>query len=100
VLAKYNVEMIGARAESIDKAENRECCLTTPWWRSACPRLGTAWPTIWNRRLLRSTKSVSLHHSPIFTMGGSGGGVAYNKEEFVEICTARYGAVANQRAAD
>jgi carbamoyl-phosphate synthase large subunit len=86
VLEKYNVEMIGASREAIDKAEDREK------FKQAMTRIG-----------LSSARSAIAHSMeealqvqqamgfptiirPSFTMGGSGGGIAYNREEFVEIC--------------
>jgi len=86
VLEKYNVEMIGASREAIDMAEDREK------FKQAMTRIGLA-----------SARSVIAHSMeealqvqqalgfptvirPSFTMGGSGGGIAYNREEFVEIC--------------
>jgi len=86
VLEKFGVEMIGASREAIDKAEDREK------FKTAMTRIGLA-----------SAKS-SLAHSleealqvqaslgfpvvirPSFTLGGTGGGIAYNREEFVAIC--------------
>ena len=87
VLAKYNVEMIGARAESIDKAEDREL------FDDAMKAIGLATP---RHGIARSMEEAfkALDEvgfpciiRPSFTMGGTGGGIAYNKEEFVEICT-------------
>jgi carbamoyl-phosphate synthase large subunit len=86
VLEKYGVEMIGASREAIDKAEDREK------FKAAMTRIG-----------LGSARSAAAHSMeeaqqvqamigfpaiirPSFTMGGSGGGIAYNQEEFVEIC--------------
>ena len=86
VLAKYNVELIGASKEAIDKAEDRQK------FKEAMTKIG-----------LGSARSVIAHSMeqalqvqpsigypaiirPSFTMGGSGGGIAYNREEFVEIC--------------
>ncbi len=85
VLEKYNVEMIGANHEAIDKAEDREL------FRTAMDKLG-----------LESARSCLAHNRqeaeiafkeiglpaiirPSFTMGGTGGGVAYNEEEFYHI---------------
>ncbi|MBC53141.1 MAG: carbamoyl phosphate synthase large subunit [Gammaproteobacteria bacterium] len=87
VLEKYNVEMIGARAESIDKAEDRE--LFDDAMKAIgleTPRHGIA------RNMDEAFAALDLVGFPCiirpsFTMGGSGGGIAYNKEEFVEICT-------------
>jgi carbamoyl-phosphate synthase large subunit len=84
-LAKYNVEMIGARAEVIDKAEDRQK------FRDAMDAIG-----------LESPKSKAAHSMdealeglefvglpaiirPSFTLAGTGGGIAYNVEEFREI---------------
>src|SRR5216684_1209739 len=86
VLQKYGVEMIGASSKAIDKAEDREK------FKQAMARIGLACP--------RSTLAHSLEEAlqvqaaigfpavirPSFTLGGSGGGIAYNEEEFVEIC--------------
>jgi carbamoyl-phosphate synthase large subunit len=86
VLEKYNVEMIGASRDAIDKAEDREK------FKQAMTKIG-----------LSSARSAIAHSMeealqvqqamgfptvirPSFTMGGSGGGIAYNREEFVEIC--------------
>ncbi|MBZ4200367.1 MAG: carbamoyl-phosphate synthase large subunit [Methylotenera sp.] len=86
VLAKYKVELIGASKEAIDKAEDRQK------FKEAMTKIG-----------LGSAHSVIAHSMeealqvqpgigypaiirPSFTMGGSGGGIAYNREEFVSIC--------------
>jgi len=86
VLEKYGVEMIGASREAIDMAEDREK------FKQAMTRIGLA--------SARSAIAHSMEEAlqvqqvmgfptvirPSFTMGGSGGGIAYNREEFVEIC--------------
>ncbi len=86
ILEQYNVELIGANREAIDKAENREK------FRSLMNDIGLEMP--------RSAIAHSLEQAleaqaqlgfptiirPSFTMGGSGGGIAYNREEFEEIC--------------
>jgi len=86
VLAKYKVELIGASKEAIDKAEDRQK------FKEAMTKIG-----------LGSARSVIAHSMeealqvqpsigypaiirPSFTMGGSGGGIAYNREEFMTIC--------------
>jgi carbamoyl-phosphate synthase large subunit len=86
ILAKYKVQLIGASKEAIDKAEDREL------FKEAMKNIG-----------LESARSAIAHSMeeayqvqasigypaiirPSFTMGGSGGGIAYNKEEFTEIC--------------
>nr|WP_321980374.1 carbamoyl-phosphate synthase large subunit [uncultured Cohaesibacter sp.] len=85
VLQKYNVEMIGATAEAIDKAEDREL------FREAMNKIGLDTPV---SRLahnipeaLEALEVVGLPAimRPSFTMGGTGGGVAYNREEYLEI---------------
>ena len=86
VLEKYGVEMIGASREAIDKAEDREK------FKAAMTKLGLG--------SARSSIAHSMEEAlqvqavlgfptiirPSFTMGGSGGGIAYNKDEFVAIC--------------
>jgi len=86
VLQAYGVEMIGATREAIDKAEDREK------FKTAMTRIGLATP--------RSSLAHSLEEAvqvqaalgfpvvirPSFTLGGSGGGIAYNREEFAAIC--------------
>jgi len=86
VLSKYSVELIGASREAIDMAEDREK------FKQAMTRIG-----------LNSARSAVAHSMeealqvqamvgypaiirPSFTMGGSGGGIAYNREEFLSIC--------------
>ena len=86
VLDKYNVELIGASKEAIDKAEDRQK------FKEAMSKIG-----------LDSARSAIAHSMeealqvqanigypaiirPSFTMGGSGGGIAYNREEFMTIC--------------
>ncbi|WP_300086031.1 carbamoyl-phosphate synthase large subunit [uncultured Nitrosomonas sp.] len=86
VLEKYGVALIGASREAIDKAEDREK------FKQAMTRIG-----------LQSARSAMAHSMeealqaqamigypviirPSFTLGGSGGGIAYNREEFIEIC--------------
>jgi carbamoyl-phosphate synthase large subunit len=86
VLKKHHVELIGASKEAIDKAEDRQK------FKEAMTKIG-----------LGSAKSAIAHSMeealqvqanigypaiirPSFTMGGSGGGIAYNREEFIEIC--------------
>jgi carbamoyl-phosphate synthase large subunit len=84
-LDEYNVEMIGATAEAIDKAEDREL------FREAMDKIGLDTPV---SRLahnipeaLEALDVVGLPAiiRPSFTMGGTGGGVAYNREEYLEI---------------
>ncbi|MDD2724856.1 MAG: carbamoyl-phosphate synthase large subunit [Methylovulum sp.] len=86
VLAKYNVVMIGATKEAINKAEDRQL------FNEAMARIGfevakskTAHSM---EEALAAQKEVGYPTviRPSFTMGGSGGGIAYNKQEFMEIC--------------
>jgi carbamoyl-phosphate synthase large subunit len=86
VLEKYRVEMIGASREAIDKAEDREK------FKQAMARIGLACP----RSALAHSMEEALQIQaaigfpavirPSFTLGGSGGGIAYNREEFLAIC--------------
>ena len=85
VLEQYDVEMIGATAASIDKAEDREL------FREAMTRIGLETPRSHHIKTLPQAL-VALDDiglpaiiRPSFTMGGTGGGIAYNKGEFIEI---------------
>ncbi len=85
VLTKYDVELIGAKAEAIDKAEDRLK------FREAMDRIGLESP----RSGIAKSRQEALDLLPYvglpailrpsFTLGGLGGGIAYNKEEFLEI---------------
>ncbi len=86
VLEKFGVEMIGATEEAIDKAEDREK------FDIAMRRIGLETP---RAGLAHSMEEAWQVHEeigfpciirPSFTMGGSGGGIAYNRDEFEEIC--------------
>jgi carbamoyl-phosphate synthase large subunit len=86
-LAKFNVELIGADAEAIDKAEDRLK------FRDAMSKIGLESPRSQiahdvNEALV-ALDFVGLPTiiRPSFTMGGTGGGIAYNKEEFLKIVT-------------
>jgi len=87
VLDKYGVEMIGARSEAIDKAENREL------FDRAMKRIGLETPAHGMAHNMDEAFAAldiigfPCIIRPSFTLGGSGGGIAYNKEEFVEICS-------------
>jgi len=93
VLQKYDCELIGASPEAIDKAEDRQK------FKDAMTKigLGSAKSGIAHsmeeahevqQRIQRETGSSGFPVviRPSFTMGGSGGGIAYNREEFEEIC--------------
>lgn len=86
VLAKYNVEMIGVKADTIDKAEDRER------FAEAMTAIGLENPRAGIAHSMEDAWGVQREVGfpciirPSFTMGGTGGGIAYNKEEFEEIC--------------
>ncbi|VAW57436.1 Carbamoyl-phosphate synthase large chain, partial [hydrothermal vent metagenome] len=86
VLEKFNVEMIGAQKEAIDMAEDREK------FKNAMHDIGLDMPRAAVAHSLEEAHQVQAMVGyptiirPSFTMGGSGGGIAYNKEEFEEIC--------------
>ncbi|MGL5394419.1 MAG: carbamoyl-phosphate synthase large subunit, partial [Shewanella sp.] len=87
VLAEFNVEMIGATADAIDKAEDRS--RFDKAMKSIgleCPRAGIAHSMEEAYGVLDLVGFPCIIR-PSFTMGGSGGGIAYNKEEFEEICS-------------
>jgi carbamoyl-phosphate synthase large subunit len=85
VLARFGVEMIAASREAIDMAEDREL------FRNAMREIGLETPHSQMARSLeeafavQSTMGFPIVIRPSFTMGGSGGGIAYNREEFEDI---------------
>ncbi|WP_062267504.1 carbamoyl-phosphate synthase large subunit [Endozoicomonas arenosclerae] len=86
VLEKYDVQMIGASREAIDKAEDREM------FDTAMKNIGLETPSSGIAHSMEEAQAVLDQVGfpciirPSFTMGGSGGGIAYNKDEFEEIC--------------
>jgi carbamoyl-phosphate synthase large subunit len=86
VLEKYQVEMIGASKKAIDMAEDREK------FRIAMQEIGLDMPRAAVAHSMEEAYQVQAMVGyptiirPSFTMGGSGGGIAYNREEFEEIC--------------
>ena len=88
VLAKYGCELIGAKAEVIDKAEDRLK------FRDAMTKIGIESPrsaiahTMEEARAALDLVKLPCVIRPSFTLGGTGGGIAYNKEEFEQIITA------------
>ena len=87
VLEKFGVEMIGANADTIDKAEDRS--RFDKAMKSIgldCPRSGIA-HTMEEANAVLEKLGFPCIIRPSFTMGGTGGGIAYNREEFEEICT-------------
>ena len=85
VLKDYDVEMIGATAAAIDKAEDREK------FREAMTKIGLATPRSHQVKTLSQALAIlddiglPAIIRPSFTMGGTGGGIAYNKAEYIEI---------------
>jgi carbamoyl-phosphate synthase large subunit len=87
ILEKYNVEMIGANADSIDKAEDRSRFdKAMKKIGLECPRADVA-HTMEEALAVQEMVGFPAIIRPSFTMGGTGGGIAYNREEFIEICT-------------
>ncbi|MEC7642291.1 carbamoyl-phosphate synthase large subunit [Idiomarina sp.] len=86
VLDRFKVEMIGANADAIDKAENRDR------FDKAMKKIGLETPNAEMAHSMEEAFDVLDRLGfpciirPSFTMGGSGGGIAYNREEFEEIC--------------
>ncbi|MFM2345015.1 MAG: carbamoyl phosphate synthase large subunit [Pseudomonadota bacterium] len=93
ILAKYNVELIGASPEAIDKAEDRQK------FKNAMTKIGLSSARSGIAHSLEEALDVQVKIAtennnsgypvvirPSFTLGGTGGGIAYNKEEFLEIC--------------
>jgi carbamoyl-phosphate synthase large subunit len=87
VLDKYGVELIGAKLDAIDKAENRQR------FNKAMEAIGLETP---RHAVVHSVEEAQQHLDriglpaiirPSFTMGGTGGGIAYNKEEYDRIVT-------------
>src|SRR3546814_480169 len=86
-LEKYGVELIGADAEAIDKAEDRLK------FRDAMDKIGLESPRSAIAHSIDEALAALEHVGlptiirPSFTMGGTGGGIAYNKDEFIQIVT-------------
>jgi carbamoyl-phosphate synthase large subunit len=86
VLTKYDVELIGASKKAIDKAEDREK------FKAAMTRIGLASARSGIAHNLDQALEVQAAIGfpavlrPSFTLGGTGGGIAYNKDEFIEMC--------------
>jgi len=86
ILKQYGVDLIGASREAIDKAEDRDL------FRRAMRKIGLDMPKSAIAHSLEEARQVQVQIGfpaiirPSFTMGGSGGGIAYNQEEFEEIC--------------
>src|SRR5215218_10433885 len=86
VLTKFDVELIGATKKAIDKAEDREK------FKAAMTRIGLGSArsgiahSVEQALEVQATIGFPAVLRPSFTLGGSGGGIAYNKDEFVEMC--------------
>ena len=87
-LDKYGVRMIGANADAIDKGENRQR------FKDAMIKIGLDLPISGVAHSMEEAKKIAkeigmmpLVIRPAFTLGGTGGGIAYNKEEFETIVT-------------
>jgi carbamoyl-phosphate synthase large subunit len=86
ILEKYHVELIGASRDAIDKAEDRER------FRKAMIAIGLEVARSLIAHSMEEALQVQVQFGfpciirPSFTLGGSGGGIAYNREEFIEIC--------------
>src|SRR5574340_1463342 len=86
VLTKFDVELIGASKKAIDKAEDREK------FKAAMPRIGLGSARSGIAHGLEQALEVQAQIGfpavirPSFTLGGTGGGIAYNKDEFVDMC--------------
>lgn len=86
VLDKYQVELIGASEDAIDKAEDRGR------FKEAMDKIGLSTPQSFVCHTMEAALSAQAEVGfptlirPSFTMGGSGGGIAYNKDEFMAIC--------------
>jgi carbamoyl-phosphate synthase large subunit len=86
ILEKFGVELIGAKRAAIQKAEDREL------FKRSMQNIGLEVPQSGLARTLEEAKAIGkqigfpLIIRPAYTLGGTGGGVAYNQEEFEEIC--------------
>ena len=86
ILKKYNVELIGASPEAIDKAEDRlkfKDAMTKIGLGSARSGIAHSMDEAW---VVQKTLGFPTVIRPSFTLGGTGGGIAYNSEEFESIC--------------
>ncbi|WP_302175241.1 carbamoyl-phosphate synthase large subunit [uncultured Hydrogenophaga sp.] len=86
VLSKYDVELIGATPEAIDKAEDRlkfKDAMTKIGLGSARSGIAHSMEEAWT---VQKTVGFPVVIRPSFTLGGTGGGIAYNPEEFETIC--------------
>ena len=87
VLQKHAIEMIGANAQAIERGEDRQI------FKEAMLRIGLDVPISGTAHNLEECRTIAekigrfpLIIRPAYTLGGTGGGIAYNREEFEEIC--------------
>ncbi|MHC8440644.1 MAG: carbamoyl-phosphate synthase large subunit [Candidatus Eutrophobiaceae bacterium] len=86
VFTEYGLELIGASAEAITKAENRES------FREAMEKIGLKMPlaitvkSMSHARIVQERIGFPTVIRPSFTLGGTGGGVVWNRDEFEELC--------------
>ncbi len=86
VLEKYNIELIGASVDAIDKAEDRQL------FKDAMTKIGLSAPKslvvhgMDEAKIAQKEIGFPTIIRPSFTLGGTGGGIAYNREEFLDIC--------------
>ncbi|CAI5534489.1 unnamed protein product [Closterium sp. Naga37s-1] len=97
-LDKYGVELIGAKLDAINKAEDRDL------FKRAMDKLGIKSPKSGTANTLQECFEIARYIGdypliirPAFTLGGSGGGIAYNEEEFETICKAGLSASATSQ---
>ncbi|MCL4764038.1 MAG: carbamoyl-phosphate synthase large subunit, partial [Burkholderiales bacterium] len=86
VLTKFDVELIGASKKAIDKAEDREkfkAAMTRIGLGSARSGIAHSWD---EAQRVQADLGFPVVIRPSFTLGGTGGGIAYNKDEFEEVC--------------
>jgi carbamoyl-phosphate synthase large subunit len=95
ILEKYGVRLIGASLEAINKAEDRQL------FKAAMQRIGVSLPESGYATNMQEAIAISERLGfpaiirPSFTLGGTGGGIAYNREEFESICRAGFKASPN-----
>ena len=93
-LEKYGVEMIGANARAIERGEDRQV------FKDLMLSIGLDVPVSGTAHTLEESRAIGerigrfpLIIRPAFTLGGTGGGIAYNREEFEEIAKRGHGVV-------
>ncbi len=100
VLEKFGVEMIGAKREAIDKAEDRERFKKAMESIGLQCARGAIAHSMEEALQVQAAIGFPVIIRPSFTLGGTGGGIAYNKDEFTDHLRARAGCLAHARIAD